>query len=257
MKKIIIKCLKFFKPVIVFIFEVESAISRKWVAAAHKRLFKASWVIPDNPEFFDHSIDLFYHWQKSRAAFWLERGVFGSVALKRGGDVLELACGDGFNAKNFYSGLVKNIIACDFDKNAIATAKRKNKASNLSYVLADIRTDMPAGVFDNVVWDAAIEHFKPGEISNIMASIKERLKSEGVLSGYTIVEREHGKSLAQHEYEFKSMADLKRFFTPFFKNVIVFETIYSERHNLYFWASDGVLPFSSKWEHWLNSENDK
>ena len=170
--------------------------------------------------------------------------------------MLELACGDGFNSCNFYSGLVRNIIACDFDEKALAIAKRKNKAPNLSFVLADIRINMPAGTFDNIVWDAAIEHFKPDEISSIMISIKERLKSEGILSGYTIVEKESGKSLEQHEYEFKNMSDLKRFFDPVFKNVIVFETIYPQRHNLYFWASDSVTPFSTEWTHWLNSQNN-
>ncbi len=45
------------------------------------------------------------------------------------------------------------------------------------------------------------------------------------------------------------MQDLKRFLTPHFKNVRVFETIYPERHNLYFWASDAVIPFASDWPH--------
>jgi hypothetical protein len=61
--------------------------------------------------------------------------------------------------------------------------------------------------------------------------------SGGILGGYTIVERPNGKSLSHHEYEFKSKEDLARFFTPHFKHVTVFETIYPERHNLYFWAS--------------------
>lgn len=252
MKKAISRNLQIIKPLLTFIFETESFIAKKWAAAAHKRLFLATWSIPNNPEFFDHQIDLFYLWQETRAAFWVERGVFGSLALKRGGNLLELACGDGFNARNFYSGLVDSVIACDFDKNAILTANRKNKAPNVTYILADIRTNMPSGLFDNIAWDAAIEHFTPAEINDVIGNIKKRLKEGGVLSGYTIVERETGKSLKQHEYEFKNMADLKRFFTPFFKNVIVFETIYPQRHNLYFWASDGTLPFSDKWEHWIN-----
>lgn len=252
MKKIIIKIIMFFKPVFVFLFEIESFVARKWVSSAHKRLFFATWRIPYNPEFFDHHIDLYYQWQKNRSSFWVERGVFSSLALKRGGQLLELACGDGFNAKNFYSGLVEKVVACDFDKGAIATAKRKNQAPNIDFILADIRTAMPGGTYDNVVWDAAIEHFTENEITTLMTSIKSRLKPEGILSGYTIVERADGKSLNQHEYEFKSMADLQRFFAPFFKHVIVFETIHPERHNLYFWVSDSVIPFSDKWQHWLN-----
>ena len=70
------------------------------------------------------------------------------------------------------------------------------------------------------------------------------------MSGYTLVEKGDQKEhLRQHEYEFKDMNDLKRFLAPHFKNVKVFETIYPERHNLYFWASDGVLPFDNEWPH--------
>lgn len=249
-----LKVLGYFKPLIVAIFELESSLSRKWASSAHQRLYCASWGIPKNPEFFDHHIDLFYQWQKKRMSFWVERGVFGTLALKRSGEVLELACGDGFNTCNFYSGLVKNVVACDFDENAISTARRKNQAPNVKFVLADIRTSMPEGIYDNIVWDAAIEHFTPAEISDIMSNIKKRLKPEGILSGYTIVENASGKALEQHEYEFKDMADLKSFLAPSFKNVVVFETIHPKRHNLYFWASDGVIPFSESWKHWIKCE---
>ena len=140
-------------------------------------------------------------------------------------------------------------------KKTIARAKWKNKASNIEFVLADVRYAMPKGDFDNIVCDMALEHFTPEEIVSLMANVKERLgKKNGIYSGTTIVESVDGKkSLEQHEYEFKNMADLKRFLDPHFKNVIVFETIYSSRHNLYFWASDAVIPFSNNWEHWIKS----
>lgn len=75
---------------------------------------------------------------------------------------------------------------------------------------------------------------------------------KGILSGHTIVEQKGG-SLKQHEYEFADKEDLKRFFVPYFKNVIVWETIYEDRHNLYFMASDGELPFTKEWEHWTTT----
>lgn len=233
------------------LFELESAIAKRWADSAHKRLFYTTWGIPPNPEFFDHHIDLYHSWLHDRTFYWLERGVFGSLAIKRNGTLLELSCGDGFNTRNFYSNIAQNIIACDFDKSAITTAKRKNNAANIEFVLADIRDKMPTGSFDNVVWDAAIEHFTTEEIVKILRDIRKRLiPQKGILSGYTIVEKLEGKSLNQHEYEFKNMTDLKNFLTPHFANVIVFETIYSERHNLYFWASDGIIPFSANWAHW-------
>lgn len=229
------------------VFSVEARLSSRWAKTAHRRLFKAQWALKPEPEWFDHSIDLFFQWQANRNPMWLERGVYGCLALK-GGDVLELACGDGFNARNFYSLRSRRVIACDFDATAIETAKSKNGAPNVEFVLADIRSSMPSGRFDNIVWDAAIEHFTPAEIAAIMSGIKDRLAPEGILSGYTIVEPEHGgKHLSTHEYEFKDMADLHQFLAPHFRHTKVFETRYPGRHNLYFWASDGVIPFAAEW----------
>ena len=83
-----------------------------------------------------------------------------------------------------------------------------------------------------------------------MSNIKNRLKPGGILSGYTIVELPTGfKSLSHHEREFRSKEDLRNFFEPHFKNVKVFETIYPSRHNLYFYAGDGVIPFDKEWTH--------
>ncbi len=231
------------------LFELESTVAKAWAASAHKRLFAAQWKLAPTPEWFDHSIDLYYQWPLTNNSLWLERGVFGSLALK-GGRVLELSCGDGFNTKHFYSHRSKRVTACDFDPVAIRTAITKNQACNVEFLLADIRTEMPVGEFENIVWDAAIEHFTVDEIDLVMRDIKARLASGGVLSGYTIVESSDGvKCLSQHEYEFKDMNDLKRFLTPHFKNVKVFETIYPSRHNLYFWASDCTIPFGAGWPH--------
>ena len=125
-------------------------------------------------------------------------------------------------------------------------------------MLADIRTDMSQGKFENIVWDAAIEHFTEEEIGKILKDIKDRLTEDGILSGYTIVEKQDGtKSLDEHEYEFKNKEDLMRFFTPHFNNVTVFETLYPSRHNLYFWASSGHLPFSREWPYAISSNNEQ
>ena len=38
--------------------------------------------------------------------------------------------------------------------------------NNIEFILGDIRNDIPEGPFDNVIWDAAIEHFTEEEIRN-------------------------------------------------------------------------------------------
>lgn len=250
MKRLVRRCLAPFKPLLETLARFEAMLAARWAAAAHRRLFLVQWRLPPQPEHFDHHIDLYFQWPAERNSLWLERGVLGGLALRTGGRLLELACGDGFNARHFYSLRCREVVACDFDPRAIATARRRNAAPNVEFVLADIRTAMPEGIFDHVVWDAAIEHFTPVETEAILRGIRRRLVPGGMLSGYTIVERSAGvKSLSHHEYEFKDKRDLLRFFTPHFANVTVFETIHPGRHNLYFWASDATLPFAPGWPH--------
>lgn len=236
-----------------FIVKDINQVLRAVCAKTHFMQFNVDWGLSPEPEWFDHYIDQFYQWHHLKNPLWIERGIFGLLAIKQDSDLLELCCGDGFNAYHYYSIRCKKIISVDFDPEVIEHAKRYNQAENIEYGIADIRHNMPKGKFNNIVWDAAIEHFTEQETSQIMQNIKDRLKPGGVLSGYTIKEKDSGnKSLSHHEYEFKSKEDLSRFFTSSFKNVKVFETIYPSRHNFYFYCSDGVLPFDKNWEHGLS-----
>ncbi len=217
----------------------------------HWLQFQVEWrFAPHPPEWFDHTIDQHWRWDFTRNPMSWERGVFGALAMKQGGRVLDLCCGGGFFSYHFYSLRASKIIAVDFDPLATRHATKNFKAANLEFRCADIRTGMPEGSFDNVVWDAAIEHFTEQEIADVLRQIKQRLGATGILTGYTIVERDE-KSHPDHEYEFKSKADLARILTGNFGNIRVFETKWSdpleERHNLYFYASDAALPFESDW----------
>lgn len=255
-KNIVVKsCLRVYKFISLPIYKGLCSISRFFVGHHHHMLMFSEWCI-DNPENFNHDIDLYYQWGKTGKSHWVERGVYNNIALQCFEEpiLIELCCGEGFNASYFYSENAKYVYSCDFDKRAIARAKRRYKRNNVEFAVADIRKDIPEkvkGEFPtNVIWDTAIEHFTPEEINSIMEYICKILEpKQGILSGHTIVEREDGQTIEQHEYEFKDKEDLKRFFTPWFKNVKVFETIYKDRHNLYFWASNGQLPFSEDWKH--------
>jgi SAM-dependent methyltransferase len=214
----------------------------------HKLQFIIEWRI-DNPEYFEHQMDLNYMWHETRNAFPMERGVFSGFALSNDpsnlGLTLDLCCGDGFYSYYFYSKRSHYITAVDFDAEAIKFAKNNyREAGNINFLCADIRFNFPEGKFDNVIWDAAIEHFTESEIEALMGKISNSLKSTGILSGYTIVEPKHGgKHLHQHEYEFHNKEDLARFLNPYFQNIQVFSTTYPDRINLYFYASNSILPF--------------
>ena len=140
-----------FKRALERLAQVECTLASKWAASAHERLM-AVQLIPPIPNCFDHHIDLYSVWLKTRNPMWVERGVLTGLCLK-GHDVLELACGDGFNTRNFYSLKSARIVACDIDADTIAAARRKNSAPNVEYVVCDIKRGLPSGRFDNVVWD--------------------------------------------------------------------------------------------------------
>ncbi|SRR5258708_54238 len=226
--------------------QLNARLASEWSAFAHRLLLYWQWGIAPQPEHFDHHIDLHYAWKATRKSFWVERGVFSSLALN-GAEVLELCCGDGFDTRNFYSLRSRRVLACDFDPKAIATARRKNQAANVEYVEADIRTAMPLGQFGTVIWNNAIEHFTPAEVDGVLRQVKVRMASDAVLSASAVVHTGAGELGRYHEYEFADKQDLMRVFARHFKNVRVFETMHPPRHNLYVWASDGVVPFDPNW----------
>jgi SAM-dependent methyltransferase len=215
---------------------------RKLSAFTHFLQFAVQWGFKPRPEWFDHFLDQHWQWASTNNSLWVERGVFSRLVMKPNARMLEICCGDGFNARHFYSSRASSITALDFDKDAIPHARRYNSAPNITYIQQDIRAGLPPGPFDNIVWDAAIEHFTEAEIDRIMGELVQRLGADGVLSGYTLTEASDGqKSNALHEYEFKDKEDLRRFFTPHFKFVKVWDTIYPTRHNLYFVASQAPV----------------
>lgn len=246
------------KFIAVPLFECLSWLSKKFAALTHRLLFYSEWFY-DAPYNFDHQIDLYYQWGKNRNPFWLERGIYNVLALQvfDHPNVVELSCGDGFNAYFFYSYYADKVFACDIDKTAIRKARRKYKKGRIMYEVLDIRRNLKEtiakqGRVTNVIWDTAMAYFTPNEIHGIIKEIKDALKdSKGILSGHTI-QASGGGGFYQHKYEFKDMEDLRSFFTPYFKNVIVFETKSKTGiHNYYFYASDGEIPFSEDWKHWL------
>jgi SAM-dependent methyltransferase len=226
-----------------------NAAMRRAASWTHRWQFWLEWVLGPSPEWFDHYLDSHYSWTARGIPYPWERGIFNLLAMKQGCEALEICCGDGFNTHHFYACRAARIVAVDIDPVAVTHARCLHAAPHVTFAQCDIRDGLPSGIFDNVLWDAAIEHFTEHEIDTLIKAIRARLRPGGVLSGHTIRERESGKSHPDHEYEFRSKPDLLRFFEGRFKNVLVFETIYPDRHNFYFFASDGELPFSENWPH--------
>lgn len=125
MSDIYITLKRIYKFITVPVYKLEGTIAKKFIAHAYKRLFFSEWCV-DNPEQFDHDIDLYYQWPSSNNPHWLERGVYNLIAIKQYENpvLIELCCGEGFNTTRFYSKSCKKIWACDFDRKAIKEAKK-------------------------------------------------------------------------------------------------------------------------------------
>ena len=225
------------------IIKLTNWLLRDLTAKTHAAQRFLEWGLKPNPEWFDHFIGLYCDWSLTGNPLSWERGIFNLLGIKENANILELCCGDGFNAHHFYRIRAREITSLDYDQRAIEHARKFFKSNTSNYKVCDIRKGLPAGKYDNVIWDAAIEHFTFREIEKIMSEIKKRLVDGGIVSGYTIVERDHGAQHDEHEYEFKSKEDLENLLKDFFPHYQVIETIYPTRHNLYFFASEKRLDF--------------
>src|SRR5260370_18304873 len=132
---------------------------RRLSAFTHFAQFAVQWGIRPTPEWFDHYLDQHWQWSAKNNSLWVERGVFSRLVMKQNSKVLEICCGDGFNARHFYSSRASSIIPIDFDKDAIPHARRYNLVQNISYLQQDIRDGLPTGPFDTMVSNPAIYHF--------------------------------------------------------------------------------------------------
>lgn len=227
----------------------QADVARRWISTIYRDLLNVQWSIPPKPVFIDHNIDLYYRWLSTRESVWLESGAFGSLALL-GGDTLELACGDGFNARNFYSLRSKKVVACDFEPKALEIARKNNSAPNIEYVFADIRESLPEGCYDNIIWDEAISYFSLPEINEILQNIKKRLSPVGIFSGHIVGEHSDINNAPYYKHIFKNKEEVLEMLKLYFETFVVFETKFPSPYypkNFYFWASDNAIPFGSQW----------
>jgi phospholipid N-methyltransferase len=226
---------------------------RRISGAAHHFQLRVEGVLTPQAEWFDHHIDVHWQWPATGRSSFLERGVYNSLVIEPGADVLELCSGDGFYTRNFYAPKASSVVAVDANPEALAHARRVNGAENVRYESCDIRRTLPEGPFANVIWDSALHHFTPEEVGEVLALVRERMAPGAVLSGYTEVE---DLPYAYRKQSFESKDDVVALLGRSFPHVMVFETSDPHRTNLYFFASDSAerLPFAPGNPH-LSSSN--
>jgi len=213
-------------------------------AGSHHLQYKVEGFLRPSAEWFDHEIDVHWQWPARQRSMFLERGVLNTLAIRPGGQILEICCGDGFNAHRFYAERGAKVLAIDHNRAALAHARRFHARPNVEYRHCDIRLGIPEGPFDNIIWDSAIHHFTLPELADILASVHRSLAGGGVLSGYTVIEP--GESYSYARMSFADPESLAELLAGEFDQVAVLETPDALRRNLYFFASDvlSALPFA-------------
>jgi SAM-dependent methyltransferase len=205
-------------------------------ARSHQFQYKVEGFLRPSAEWFDHEIDVYWQWVARQRSMFLERGVLNTLAIRSGAQVLELCCGDGFNAHRFYAERAEHVLAVDHDPTALAHARRFHARPNLEYRACDVLQGLPEGAFDNIVWDSAMHHFSLSEVAMILASAHRSLTPEGVLSGYTVIDPEEDYAYARLRFE--SSDALGDLLAGEFAHVAVLETTDASRRNVYFFAAD-------------------
>ncbi len=223
---------------------VVNSLLRRIAAGSHRLQYKVEGFLRPSAEWFDHEVNAQWQWPTRGRATFLERGVLNSLAIRPGGEVLELCCGDGFNTGRFYAARATRVLAIDHNAQALAHARRHHARPNVEYRLGDIRGELPQGPFDNVIWDSAIHHFTLEEAALVLSSVHTALRGDGLLSGYTEIEPDD--SYAYTLTHFTDPQGLAALLSGEFAHVAVIETPDPLRRNLYFFAADelAVLPFA-------------
>lgn len=159
----------------------------------------------------------------------VEAGIMGLLAIKKGDEVLELGCGDGFEAKNFFSSKAFHLTAVDSDPSAIRHAVKNNQAKNITYKLCDITRDMTVGNFDSIIWNRGPELFSRPVCESIISGIKLRLNGHGILAGSTVISPTNAW--------LGSPSDIETIISRYFGHVKLMESSWSPE-TFYFFASE-------------------
>lgn len=220
-------------------------------------------------EWMDHDQDTFFQYNYNGSFFHFERGLiprmlvskiffqkkdFDNLSIERNINILDLCSGDSYISQKFFFDSSNKVVSIDLDQNALQRGKARLKREkflnqNHSFLQCDIeKEDLQDFLkknninfnFDLVLFNAAIEHFKPEQLDYIFNSTKKVMKVKSIFFTYTIVEDENKQNYLpeHHEMFFKGSKNLSEVLGKYFTNRKTYENLVNKRHNIYCVASN-------------------
>jgi len=211
-------------------------VSRLIAYNAHNLKLLCDLQVPPVTTYTDHYINQFFLLSTMKRTWWLEGPAFCGLAIEPGSRILELGCGTGYYTDVFFSPFATEIVAVDIDPRAIETARRQHQAKNIRYDVMDVRTKLPDGPFDVVVWTPTIFAYTPDDVEHLMDRLRKVMSESARLCGFTCVETDAADPrILWHDVT--SLAErLKRHFGNVYAFERVHPTIRPPRHELFFFC---------------------
>ncbi len=218
-----------FAPVLLFTFGVAArccfALS-KAVGWAYLRVWPVFGIY-----WYDHTFDHLLAPGRNKST---ERGTFANRYIEPGAVVLDVACGDGSLAGDYYSREASHVDAFDYDERAIRHAKKKHGRSNINFFAADATAvDLRPEHYNVITFFAVLEHLSSGEGLDLLQKLSRSLKVDGVLIGSTLLKSETENN-GVHRNRFSSVQSLKNLLSPHFDHLDLWSSRWPGRLDCYF-----------------------
>ena len=106
--------------------------------------------------------------------------ILDNAGVKRGNDVLDVACGTGVLFPYYMSRDVSSLTAADISPKMIEIAREKYKDINIEIICTDVETYDFGKIFDSIVVYNAFPHFRDADA--LISVLSKKLKPDGMLT---------------------------------------------------------------------------
>ncbi len=106
--------------------------------------------------------------------------ILDNAGVKKGSDVLDVACGTGVLFQYYMSRDVSSLTAADISPKMIEIAKEKYKDTNIEIICTDVETFDFGRKFDSIVVYNAFPHFRDADA--LISVLSKKLKPDGMLT---------------------------------------------------------------------------